>query len=187
MTNLNELPSETIRHDPWFKANMDGTVVHYSQTETDASPSEVFVENTDDTPVILAASFWGSAPYEVSAYYRAIFSTEIGSAHQYLINEFARAQQGEDTAYYVQAPLRMFTSGTRTGGTKAFTWSAAAGQRLTPFGPNGFTGAFIVMNGLEDMHFQIARLDGLTDSQDWNISLTWTPLDYSFISHGGDV
>jgi len=186
MANLNGLPQTTIRHDPWLHANMLGSMVHcvYHVSAT-AGPS-LYVDNTGSNPIMIALSFWGPVAYDASVYTNCSF-TGSSQAFQYFVNRYARAAHDITAGYTVKSPLRAFATGSSFSGTQSLKWSAAAGQRLTPFGSNSFTGTFLILDATEKLRFAIDRTDGESDSQDWNIDITWAMWDFNLIGSAGEA
>jgi len=183
MVDLNSLPQTTLRHDPWVRANMMGETVHCSYFNTATAGPSLYVENSGSAPLAIALSFWGSVAYDASVYTNCNFTGSSQRA-QHLVNRYAQAAHGYAASQLVLGPLIPYTAGASFTGNESLIWSAAAGQRLTPFGPNGFTGVFLILDAAEKLRFALARTDGLSDSQDWNIDVTWTGWDFNALSLG---
>lgn len=181
MVDLNGLPQTTIRHDPWQRANMMGQVVHCGYHYTGVEGPSFYIENEGSVPLVLALSAWGSVAYDLT-FYTACSFTGSAEANQYLVNRYAQAAHGFDMDKVVSSPLVAYTAGASFSGDAAMVWSAAAGSRLTPFGPNSFTGVSIVLDATEKVRVGIARTDGETDSQEWNLDLTWTGWDFNLLT-----
>lgn len=183
MANFNNFPQTTIRQDPWMHATMMGEVVHCGYQNTATSAPSLYIENSGSDPITLALSFWGSVAYEASIYTNCSF-TGSSQQDQHLVNRYAHTVHGIATSNYVTAPLIPYSGASSFTGTQSMIWSGAAGERITPFGPNGFTGVFFVLDGTEKLRFALDRTDGASDSQEWNIDLTWTLWDFQKLTLG---
>ena len=187
MVDYNTLPQTTIRHDPWSKANMMGQVPHCAIAEEQKGILQVGVENNGNMPCVMAVSFNCSVAFRASLSTNASFTTS-GEAYQYLLNRYAHETVlDEHSSNYVIGDLRFWRTLGNVSSTYTMNWYGAAGQLLTPFGPNGFTGQFVVVDPSEDLILTITREDGLDTDQFYGMYITWTGFDPNTVAFGTPV
>lgn len=177
MVDLNSLPDTTIRHDPWQHANMRGAAVHCGYSFKGATGPSFYLENTGDEPVVAAFSTWCSVACRTTMFIKCTF-TGTTIAEQYLINRAAQAARGIAMDSSVGGPLIPYIATTEAPSTtEAMIWEGGANERIEIFGPGSLTGQFLIIDPSEKVAFTLSRSDGETDSQYFNMNLTWLGYD----------